>query len=337
MKKNKIYIGFGISVVLVLVVLFIFGLKNKFVDIFNITEKSYNINVEKVAITTLNDDDIFYDDLKDNYKGFKLIFVSANIKNNTQTNYDNLTYKLITSNNNEYGYASSSITNNKEFIENYYKINNKIFDDSTNDLLGGKNKRVIIAFMVPENEIINDTDFKLVIDSFDIENGDVENLAFNSKEIIKSYTMKELYKEEELEKAEQTMSLAYFSSVNDWKGWMIKLEQTYNAKYDSLFTVAFSAIHVFATLSDDYYIWNGKTMDNETGSKLDFEKAKEFYPSISEEIEKAKRAIDGIKSLNETYNNTINSLDKNKLQQVDSDVATSIFKINNFFELRYYF
>lgn len=277
MKKKKVYICLGIVIILILVGLYIWTNINN----FNVSKQNYKINVEKIAITTLHDDDIFYNDLRDNYKGFKLIFVSAEIKNNSQLNYDNLTYKLITSNANKYSYASSYITNNEEFIENYYKINNKIFDDSTNDLLGGKNKRIIVGFMLPESEIMNDTKFQLIIDSFDIQDNEVEKVEFYSSDITKSYTMKELYKEDEIEKAEQAISLAYFSCINDWTDWGIKLEQTYNYKYDDLFNVAFAAINAFADSSNYYYSWNGRKIDTEEGSKINFERAKELYPSIS--------------------------------------------------------
>ncbi len=326
-KNNKLLL----MLILVIIVFTTITVTNK--DKNN--KSNYKINVEKIAVATLNDDDIFYDDLRDNYKGFRLLFVSAEIKNNSQTNYDNLSYKLTTSNTNEYNSASSYITKDEEFIENYYKINNKIFNDSTNDLLGGKNKRIIVGFMVPENELINDTKFKLVISSFDINEAEVEKLEFTSNEIIKSYTMKELYKEDEIEKAEQTISLAYFSSIYDWQGWMIKLEQSYNYKYDNLFDVAFSAITVFTDSANYYYSWNGRKIENEKGSKINFEKIKEFYPSLSQEINITIRALEGIKTLNTTYNKTISSLDKSTLQQVDSDIVNSIIKIKGFFELRY--
>lgn len=104
--------------------------------------------------------------MKDQYNGYKLLFVSLNIVNNELTNYDNLSYNLTTSNNNSYDKATSYITDDEEFIENYYKINNKIFNDSTNDLLGNQNKRVIIGFMIPESELINDTTFTVEVESF---------------------------------------------------------------------------------------------------------------------------------------------------------------------------
>ena len=65
------------------------------------------------------------------------------------------------------------------------------------------------------------------------------------------------------------------------------------------------------------------------------EKIKEFYPSLSQEINITIRALEGIKTLNTTYNKTISSLDKSTLQQVDSDIVNSIIKIKGFFELRY--
>ena len=322
MKKNKIYMILGIIFALI----GILGLGHKFIWKIseNIPQKNYKINIEKIAIATPNDDDIFYKNLKEDYNAFKLIFVSAEIKNNTQQNFDNLSYKLTTSNNNEYGRVSSYITNNEEFIENYYKINNKIFNDSTEDLLGDKNKRIIIGFMIPENELINDTKFKLTIDSFDIQYGD-----------IKSDTMKELYKEDEIEKAEQTISLAYFACLYDWQQFMGYFEIAYNYKDEKVFAASFSSIKVFAETSNNYISWNGRKIDNENGNKLNFDKAKEFYPSISEQIEGTKNTVNQILELYPSYNGKINSLDKDRLQQIDSGVVYNILKVKDFFGLSY--
>lgn len=324
-------------IVIILVSIGIFGLGYKFIwkNYENISQKNYKIDIKKIAITTPTDDDIFYKNLKEDYNGFKLIFVSAEVINNTQQNFDNLSYKLITSNNNKYTRASSYVTNNEEFIENYYKINNKIFNDSTEDLLGGKTKRIIVGFMIPENELINDTTFRLNIDSFDIKYEDVMNLEFNSSEIIKSNSMKELYKDDELEKAEQTLSLAYFSSLYNWQNFMAYFEIAYNYNNEKIFTTAFAAIKVFAETSDDYISWNGRKIEDENGYKLNFDKAKEFYPDIAEQIEGAKNTVNQILELYPSYNGKIKSLDKNKLLQIDSGVVNNIIKIKEFFELRY--
>lgn len=331
-KISKLTIILIISISIIIVITGIFFMNRE--EINNISQqKNYNVNVEKIAIATLNDDDIFYTKLKDDYNGFKLIFVSVNIKNNASTNYDNLSYKLITSNNNEYNRASSYVTDDENFIENYNKINNKIFNDSTDDLLGNENKRMIIGFMIPENEIINDTEYTLIIDSFELENGDVERIKFNSNEIIKSYTMKELYKENELERAEQTISLAYLASMNDWLTWTAYLEQAYNYQYDDLFITAFSAIKAFADSADYNYGWNGRKVETD-GYRLDFDKAKEIYPNIADEIEDAKNATNAIKELYESYDNTINSLDKKKLTEMDSNII-SFYNIDQYFGLRY--
>lgn len=324
-------------IVIILVSIGIFGLGYKFIwkNYENISQKNYKIDIKKIAITTPTDDDIFYKNLKEDYNGFKLIFVSAEVINNTQQNFDNLSYKLTTSNNNKYTRASSYVTNNEEFIENYYKINNKIFNDSTEDLLGGKTKRIIVGFMIPENELINDTTFRLNIDSFDIKYEDVMNLEFNSSEIIKSNSMKELYKDDELEKAEQTLSLAYFSSLYNWQNFMAYFEIAYNYNNEKIFTTAFAAIKVFAETSDDYISWNGRKIEDENGYKLNFDKAKEFYPDIAEQIEGAKNTVNQILELYPSYNGKIKSLDKNKLLQIDSGVVNNIIKIKEFFELRY--
>lgn len=332
MKNKKIKF-----IVIILVSIGIFGLGYKFIwkNYENISQKNYKIDIKKIAITTPTDDDIFYKNLKEDYNGFKLIFVSAEVINNTQQNFDNLSYKLTTSNNNKYTRASSYVTNNEEFIENYYKINNKIFNDSTEDLLGGKTKRIIVGFMIPENELINDTTFRLNIDSFDIKYEDVMNLEFNSSEIIKSNSMKELYKDDELEKAEQTLSLAYFSSLYNWQNFMAYFEIAYNYNNEKIFTTAFAAIKVFAETSDDYISWNGRKIEDENGYKLNFDKAKEFYPDIAEQIEGAKNTVNQILELYPSYNGKIKSLDKNKLLQIDSGVVNNIIKIKEFFELRY--
>lgn len=324
-------------IVIILISIGIFGLGYKFIwkNYENISQKNYKIDIKKIAITTPADDDIFYKNLKEDYNGFKLIFVSAEVINNTQQNFDNLSYKLTTSNNNKYTRASSYVTNNEEFIENYYKINNKIFSNSTEDLLGGKTKRIIVGFMIPENELINDTTFRLNIDSFDIKYEDVMNLEFNSSEIIKSNSMKELYKDDELEKAEQTLSLAYFSSLYNWQNSMAYFEIAYNYNNEKIFTTAFAAIKVFAETSDDYISWNGRKIEDENGYKLNFDKAKEFYPDIAEQIEGAKNTVNQILELYPSYNGKIKSLDKNKLLQIDSGVVNNIIKIKEFFELRY--
>lgn len=328
-KKNQrqsTIIILGILTVIIIALI----LKN-----FTNDTKNYKVNVEKVAIVTLNDDDIFYKKLKEKYKGYKLIFVSATLKNNTQENYTNLSYKLSSSNSNTYTRATSYITEDEEFIENYYKINDKIFDDSTNDLLGGKEKRIIVGFMIPEAEIINDTNFNLIISNFEINYGDAETLRFNTSEIIKSNTMKELYKDEEKERAEQTISLAYSTSINDWLGWMTKFETTYNYKYNDLFNVAFSAINAFAETTNYNYGWNGRSVKTEDGSKLDYEKAKNQYPDISKEIEGMEKTVQEIGTLYKNYNKKINNLNVKKLRQMDSDVISYICEINKYFGLKY--
>lgn len=333
-KRNKRIIKVFVITISIIVII---GILNIIRLGYNETskQKNYNVNVELISVATLNDDDIFYTKLKGEYKDFKLLFVSLDIKNNVSTNYDNLSYKLITSNNNIYNCASSYITNDEEFLENYYKINNKIFDDETEDLLGNKSKRVIMGFMVPENEITNDTVFTLQVSSFNLNEEDVEKVKFNSNDITKSYAMKELYKEEEVEKAEQTISLAYLSSINDWMGWMVKLEQTYNYQYDDLFNVAFITIKTFADSADYNYGWNGRKIET-NGYKLDFDKAKKFYPEIADKIENVKNAIDGVKKLYKDYDKTINSLDKKELQKVDSGII-SFNDIKQYFGLTYYY
>lgn len=327
MKKNKIIILLILIVVIIFVLMFIRNFSN------NITTNHFKINVEKLAIVTPESNDIFYENVRDEYKGYKLIFISAELKNNTKENFSNLRYELSSSNNNKYNMASSYITNNEEFINNYYKINEKIFDDSTKDLLGSKNKRIIVGFMIPENELNNDTTFTLSVEPNDIKYGEVQPLEFNTNEIITSNTMKELYKEDELEKAEQTIGLAYFVSLNDWQQWTIFLEQSYNYKDDNLFTVAFTTINVFAESSNNYIGWNGRKIDDENGIKLNFDTVKAMYPDISTHIEATKNTVNAIIELYSTYTGTINSLDINKLKQIDLDIVNNIFPINEFFEL----
>lgn len=295
--------------------------------------KNYKINIEKIGVTTLNEDDIFYSNLNDNYKGYKLILVSFDLKNNTGTNYENLDYKLVTSNDNEYNVATSYVTNDIEYLENYYKINKKIFNDSTENLLGAKTKRGIIGFMIPENEINNDTNFTLIVRSFNLDENEVEKLKFNSSELAKSYTMKELYKLDEIEKAEQTISLAYLSCQNDWMTWLGKMEIAYNYKDNKSFLITFNAIKVFAESAKWNYLWNGmnKKID---GFKLDFKKVKKFYPEISDKIELAKKGTEEMNKLSQTYNNTINSLNKDLMKKMDKDIL-SFTEISNFFDLRY--
>ena len=334
-KKKKKQRKFSIIAIIAVIIIIIFIAIAIFLKGKNSTsqQRNYIVNVELVSVATLNDDDIFYTKLKDQYNGYKLLFVSLNIVNNELTNYDNLSYNLTTSNNNSYDKATSYITDDEEFIENYYKINNKIFNDSTNDLLGNQNKRVIIGFMIPESELINDTTFTVEVESFYLNSQDVQKVQFNSSEIIKSYTMKELYKEDELEKAEQTISLAYLSSINNWLQWMIYLEQAYNYQYNDLFSTAFTAIKTFVDSANYGYGWNGRNVETD-GFKLDFDKAKEFYPDIANQIETAKNATIEVNELYQSYNNNINNLDKNKMQKMDSDVL-SFNKIKDYFGLTY--
>ena len=326
-KKNLIIL-FIILALIILIIAY-----QNFVKSVSPTVINYNVNVEKVGITTPNDDDIFYKYLNDSYKGCKLIFVSVNFKNNTQNNYSDLSYKLVSSNSNTYSKVRSYVTDKEEILDNYYKINNKIFDDSTDNILGGKNKRVILGFMVSESELTNNTSFTLITKNFGMSENEIESLKFNSNDIIKSSSMLELYKDDELEKAQQTISLAYSTSTNDWLGWTIKLEQAYNYKYEDLFNVAFASINAFADSTDYNYSWNGRKI-NTKGSKLEFEKAKTFYSDISSEIDYMSNAINEIKDLYNSYNQSISSLDKNKLLQMDKDVS-HIWKIKDYFELQY--
>lgn len=326
-KKNLIIL-FIILALIILIIAYQNFTKSVSSNVIN-----YNVNVEKIGITTLNDDDIFYKYLKDTYKGYKLIFVSVNFKNNTQTNYSDLSYQLVSSNSNTYSKVRSYVTDKEEFLDNYYKINNKIFDDSTDNILGEKNKRVILGFMVSESELTNNTSFTLITKNFGMSENEIESLKFNSSDIIKSSSMLELYKDDELEKAQQTISLAYSTSINDWLGWMVKLEQTYNYKYEDLFGIAFATIHVYAESTDYSYGWNGRKIDT-NGSKLDFEKSKTFYPDISSEIDYMSNAINEIKDLYNNYNKSISSLDKSKLLQMDKDVS-HILKIKDYFKLQY--
>ena len=187
--------------------------------------------------------------------------------------------------------------------------------------------------MVSESELTNNTSFTLITKNFGMSENEIESLKFNSSDIIKSSSMLELYKDDELEKAQQTISLAYSTSINDWLGWMVTLEQTYNYKYEDLFGIAFATIHVYAESTDYSYGWNGRKIDT-NGSKLDFEKSKTFYPDISSEIDYMSNAINEIKDLYDNYNKSISSLDKSKLLQMDKDVS-HILKIKDYFKLQY--
>ena len=329
-KKQRKFSIIAIIAVVIIVIFIAIVLERK-----NNTsqQRNYIVNVELVSVATLNDDDIFYTKLKDQYNGYKLIFVSLNIINNESTNYENLSYNLTTSTNNSYDEAVSYITDDEAFIENYYKINDKIFNDSTDDLLGNKSKRVIIGFMIPENELINDTTYTLEVESFYLNSQDVQKVQFNSSEIVKSNTMKELYKEEEREKAEQTISLAYFSSLNNWMGFLMTMEQSYNYKYDDLFSASLIAIKGLVDTANYNYGWNGRNIEAE-GYKLDFDKAKEFYPEIADKIESFKNATNEVNELYSNFNNTINSLDKDLLMKMDSDII-SFLDIKSYFGLTY--
>lgn len=329
-KKQKKIPIISIIFLIIIVILISIGLEWK-----NSTnqQRNYTVNVDLVSVATLNNDDVFYTKLKEQYNGYKLLFVSLNIINNVSTNYNNLSYNLTTSANNSYDKATSYITNDEDFIGNFYKINSKIFNDSTDDLLGNKNKRVIVGFMIPENELINDTTFTVEIESFYLNSQDVQKVQFNSSEIIKSNTMKELYKVDEIEKAEQTISLSYFSSLNNWMSFLMAMEQSYNYKYDDLFSSSFITIKGLVDTANYNYGWNGRNLETE-GYKLNFDKVKEFYPEIADKIESFKNATNEVNELYKNFNNTISSLDKALLMKMDSDII-SILDIKSYFGLTY--
>lgn len=321
MKKKTAII---LSILVVLITILILVLSSMINN--EAREKAYDVSATIYSIVKVSDS-YFEEQKKNEYKDYDLVFVSFSLKNNTGKNLENINYKLKTSNQNTYSNTSGGyITkDNPYLVENFLKVIGHSYNKEEK-ILGKEEKRVIIGFMLPKNELKNGNDFKVEI----TEQANIQALSFKNEDIKNSQTLKELFLDNEIEEIEQKISLYYLAEnvIN-----LQKLQaDSWNARH-------VEGVKLYLTLSTQCFetkfsrTWDGQFVEEGIkGYKINFERAKELLPEIKNnimELENSEISQKNVANVLKQYND-LEKVNYSEYTSGSYKMANSATKIINF-------
>lgn len=325
-KSKKLLI---ISILIaIMIVLLLFLSTNKSINTSNKTiGENYDISTNLHSVVKVNDE-YFNEKKEDKYKDYELIFISFSLKNETNKNFDYLTYILNTNNGNTYSITDGNhITNDYPYcVETFLKI---IRHEKTNEqtILGGQEKRCIIGFLIPKNEFQDKTNFKLKIS----KDYNIQPIEFTTQNITESKNLKELFLDNEIEEVEQRISLYY--TINNLSTYIQALGESYNKNDLMLFStsLALSSSSLNCELPVN---WNGQWSSNEEGYLVNFTKSKNLFLDIKDDISRLEESKEGLQNIDNAlkqYHN-LSKINYNELKDSTSGIILSWINIDNFFK-----
>ena len=306
-KNNKFFI---FIIIIILVIIIINNIKGQ----ENYKEKDYDIKSSLYSVVKVKDP--YFEKQKDKkYNLYDLILVSFSLENLSTQNYD-LNYELKTEFGNTYKNVNGShiTTEDSYMVENFLKVIGHNSIDETK-ILGSENKKCILAYMIPQHEFKEDNTFK-ICNSYD--SAKMESIDFVNSNIKESNNLKELFTQEELDKIEQKISLYY--TAYHVSNTLNMQSMAWNSNDNKLLDLYL--LTTIEMLKGNKEInWNNQVDEN--GYKIDFNKCKEYFPSISNDIETLQNSV----SIQEKADNQLRKY--NSLQKINYNEF-----VNNSYDLQ---
>lgn len=304
--KKKILIPIFILLILLVIIGIFYGayrfIRNKQLN------KSYDITFNIHSIIKIKDD--YFDENKDSKdKDYDLVLVTFEMVNNSAKNYSE-SIVLKTSNNNEYGTCSEELVN--EFLSTSGH-------STDGDILGNQTKRCTIPFWIPKNEMDNDTTF--TISTF-MNNTNYKKTSFKNTDIKESNNLKEIFYDDEIDIA--TQKVALYNTAKLVK--TLLNNQSFAWNNNDIQTLHLQLNIVITLLEGKHPInWNSQISDN--GYSIEFNKCKEYFPSLENDINTILQSKDIQKSASESLEkyNRLNAINYTEY----TNNVTSLFNICN--------
>lgn len=278
MKNKKIFI---IVTIIVLFIVFVFFYEKLNYE-KSIKNKEYNIKSNLYSVVKVNND-YFNNQKEAKYLDYDLIFVSYYIENNTDKNY-NLNLKLHT-NSNVYDISSGAYLtkDNSSLVEDFLKVCGHYYERDE-EVLCRQSKKCISAFMIPKNEFNDSNSFKILDSSYDTE---FQPIVFNNSNIIDSNNLKELFSDDEIEEAEQRISLYYtaYHTINALYSQSSAWNSDNKQSLELYLQVVIGLLEANNPIN-----WNSQI--EEIGYKLNYDKSIELFPNLKSDIETLKDSIE---------------------------------------------
>ena len=332
-RKRKVKRSLIITISIV-AILFVLCIAIMILSKVNVNNKS-NTNNRKYDIeSTLNSvvkvgDEYFEKQKKSEYKDYELIFISFSLKNKTGKNFENIEYKLKTNNGNSYSNTSGSYitTDNPYLVEDFLKLINHE-SSKEEEILGEQEKTCIIGFLIPKNEIKNENNFELEIGGANT----IQPINFRTVDIKQSDTLKELFKDTEIEEIEQRISLYYLIE---------KLVNTNNLQTTAWNSGDVNSLILYISLNIECLnnkfpiSWDGQYLDkNADGYKLNYEKAKQIFPEIKEDITRLENSKQGLENANSVLRqySDIGRVNYNEFSESSAGIGLSWYNISQYFK-----